>query len=1146
MKRALILAAVSTTALLGLASTAHAQAGAGQAVYATYITPQLTQGGAEQTQAVVVVRSMDGGRTWTNATVAIPNGPGGTGPDFELPTIAVKPGATPSQDRIVVAARETARNGDGLGVSGDAAVAISNDGGATWSAPVAVDEAGENANETSQPVIGPDGAIFVAYRTSGNSALIRIARRDPNSGAWGPPRTVAGVTNNSATSGAPLPTPNAPNFSSASSFPRLAIDPGNGNLYIVYNQSSTTCAGCPTPPNVQYTGADHFIPPDSDVYFQRSLDDGTSWTAPKIVNEADPKPGNESPANPASYGRVTQTRHPNVYVAPNGRVDIVWQDRRHWYRGCIHTHIRCDEARLGDTYYAYSDNADTAPSASVAFSKNRRISDRSQNNDVGTDYRYGAHWAFGPVAAHQGNNLIVAWMDSREGDFDNDNLDIYLAKVNHNGVSTVPQETLTRTDDPVDNAVRLSRHAYPGGGEGLLAGGFASRNGTRVVIVNQADYPAILASGVLARANLSQVFVSPAGGLPASVRAEIARLKPAGAYIIGDTTDLSAQIVTDLVQSGVAEDGNPATNPTAEIERIEAANDAALAAAIANELDRRTSVENAADTPAFNAVAIVNPASPDSAAIAGLAAARRLPILFVNQSGAIPAETLAVLNGPLDIDTALVIGGTDDIGADVFTAIDASVENVERLGGADQYATSRAVVAESLERGLPDNLAYVADGSRPIDGALLGPAVGRVNALMILAPAPLSTGATSQATATNIAGRLDRMILFQPAGATVGQATGSGVLRVGKNYRLTHDPASFRFKDMPAIAVNPRNANHVVEVNSNNLTQHCEGTASFDGGTTWSGATNFALPAPAAGTGGWGRSCRITSHAAEAMYQTVAFGSAVAPAARGGGGGTTQYPQPAAPFADCPTATANIIRGTAASNSIVGTPRADRIFAGTGDDTVDSLAGNDCIDLGPGTDRGQGGSGHDLVVGGLGRDRLAGSSGNDRLRGGSSADRLIGGFGNDRLHGQSGSDRINGERGRDRINGGSSNDVISAGSSADRVAGDQGNDRVSGNSGNDSLKGNSGRDRLSGGSGRDRISGGSGNDRISARDGQKDRVNCGSGRDSVTADSIDVLRNCERIRRSRARSSVKSSAIGGLPALVGAAYLGLLGWRRRS
>ena len=226
------------------------------------------------------------------------------------------------------------------------------------------------------------------------------------------------------------------------------------------------------------------------------------------------------------------------------------------------------------------------------------------------------------------------------------------------------------------------------------------------------------------------------------------------------------------------------------------------------------------------------------------------------------------------------------------------------------------------------------------------------------------------------------------------------------------------------------------------------------------------------------------------------------------------YPPPPAPFVDCPSTTANVIRGTVAADRINGTAAADRIFAGTGNDTVDGLAGDDCIDLGPGTDSGQGGAGADLIVGGLGADRLSGSAGNDRLRGGASGDRLIGGLGNDRLHGQSGSDRVNGERGVDRINGGSSNDVISAGSSGDRVAGDQGQDRISGNSGNDSLSGNSGNDRLTGGAGADRLSGGSGNDRLSARDGRRDRVACGRGRDSVVADRVDtVSRDCEAVRR---------------------------------
>jgi Ca2+-binding RTX toxin-like protein len=268
------------------------------------------------------------------------------------------------------------------------------------------------------------------------------------------------------------------------------------------------------------------------------------------------------------------------------------------------------------------------------------------------------------------------------------------------------------------------------------------------------------------------------------------------------------------------------------------------------------------------------------------------------------------------------------------------------------------------------------------------------------------------------------------------------------------------------------------------------------------------------GCSGTSRTCTVTMDQARSVTATFGISAYTLPNTRYTGPNPNVILAPITQFADCPSSTANLIRGTIGSESIIGTARADRIFAGPGNDTVDGLAGNDCLDLGPGTDRGQGGDGNDLLEGGLGEDRVTGNDGNDRLRGGASADRLIGGLGNDTLHGQSGNDRANGERGRDRINGGSSNDVISAGSSNDRAAGDQGNDRVSGNSGNDTLFGNSGRDRMNGGSGADRISGGSGNDRVSARDSRRDRINCGSGRDSVVADRIDVVsRNCERVRR---------------------------------
>ena len=53
----------------------------------------------------------------------------------------------------------------------------------------------------------------------------------------------------------------------------------------------------------------------------------------------------------------------------------------------------------------------------------------------------------------------------------------------------------------------------------------------------------------------------------------------------------------------------------------------------------------------------------------------------------------------------------------------------------------------------------------------------------------------------------------------------------------------------------------------------------------------------------------------------------------------------------------------------------------------------------------------------------------------------------------------------------------------------------------------------------DTVNGGRGHDRIYVRDGEPDRVTCGPGNDRVMADyRDDVAKDCERVRRGRARA----------------------------
>jgi hypothetical protein len=673
-------------------------------VYAAWSSPRFLPGGNEEGKSLLVSRSRNGGRTWSRAVVVAPGGANDEdGPHHILPTLNVDPARRggPAQDVVYVAAGESQEVRAGESTE-NLRMVVSRDAGRTWTAPFNVNAPDENAIEQSQPVIGRGGHVYVAYRVRGRGqqpgsftpeGFVTVAKSTDRGRTWSRVRT-ARVQGYVRPGPAQPPFPANAQFT-ASTFPRLAADRRTDDVYVVFGQGP---GPAPTlPRSTRARKADHFIHPDIDVYFQRSADGGASWSPPKQVN-----------TSPQVNFEVTQARHPWVNVAPNGRVDVVWQDRRHWYRGCVHTHVACTEARLGDTYYAYSTNRGTT------FTRNYRISDRSTNNDVGFDYRFGTYWAYAPVAVSTGRNrLLIGWMDSRLGDVDDDSQDIALSRVTVRPGRTIPTFRIRRAAAP-RFSVRLSRLAYPGGPEAVLAATFATRPWTRLVIVNERDVSGALAGGVLARANLGPVLASPGAALPSVVRAEVRRLRPIGAFVVGGESQLSPAVVDGLAAAGVPRD---------QIVRLAGADAADTARRIAEAADRRTPQQRADGQKAFDAAIVTNPASPDALTAAVLAANRRLPILYVDED-TVPQATAEALRS-FAIDTTLVVGGPDD----VSDAVAGQLPNPRRLGGRTAGRTSRLVVRESVLRGVPDNVLYTTNGRRPMETALLGASVARLGGL---------------------------------------------------------------------------------------------------------------------------------------------------------------------------------------------------------------------------------------------------------------------------------------------------------------------------------------------------------------------------------------------------------------------------------
>ena len=101
-----------------------------------------------------------------------------------------------------------------------------------------------------------------------------------------------------------------------------------------------------------------------------------------------------------------------------------------------------------------------------------------------------------------------------------------------------------------------------------------------------------------------------------------------------------------------------------------------------------------------------------------------------------------------------------------------------------------------------------------------------------------------------------------------------------------------------------------------------------------------------------------------------------------------------------------------------------------------------------------------------------------------------------------------------RIVGTAKGEYLAGGGHDDVILGLGGNDTLLGGAGDDRIEGGPGNDVITGGGGADRLFGGPGSDTINAADGERDTIDCGAGRDRASADSFDVVKNCEVVDTS--------------------------------
>lgn len=215
--------------------------------------------------------------------------------------------------------------------------------------------------------------------------------------------------------------------------------------------------------------------------------------------------------------------------------------------------------------------------------------------------------------------------------------------------------------DRYDGAVQIAKQAFP-------------TTAPVVYIATGLNYPDALSAAPVAAHNNGPLLLAPGTSLPNEVETEIQSLDPMSIVVVGGVNSVSPNVVSQL-QTAV---------PTATVTR-------------ASGTDRYGSSQEvtASGFPTGATTAfIANGANfPDALSATSAAASKSAPVILVpGGSSSLDSNTVGLLQA-LGVTTLVITGGTSSISTGIETQLDGlfGTQNVQRLGGADRYATSTLI-----------------------------------------------------------------------------------------------------------------------------------------------------------------------------------------------------------------------------------------------------------------------------------------------------------------------------------------------------------------------------------------------------------------------------------------------------------------------
>ena len=280
-------------------------------------------------------------------------------------------------------------------------------------------------------------------------------------------------------------------------------------------------------------------------------------------------------------------------------------------------------------------------------------------------------------------------------------------------------ETYAKKNDFPISYFEISTRRFYGNSRYGTASAVAEKtypNGCKnIVIASGSSYADALAGVPLANALDAPILLSTPNGLDNTTIARIKTLKPTAAYILGGPGAVPMKVQSQLLNLGVK-----------DLHTYYGANRYDTAFTI---LD---SLKDLGKTP--DTVFIVSAtAFPDALSASAAAAVNNAAILYADAKGAIETSTSKALNSVKSkLKKIYVVGGNAIIPDSTMTALKSYCSSVERISGANRYATN-AAVNEKFKTQFDNNRVCVVTGKDFPDALTAGVHAAKTKSALILA-----------------------------------------------------------------------------------------------------------------------------------------------------------------------------------------------------------------------------------------------------------------------------------------------------------------------------------------------------------------------------------------------------------------------------